>query len=152
MVRLPVRAVLAAVTAFVGLVFFSLGFAATALGAFRPHLDPSQLAAADTLRALAPLLVAAGVAHFVASLAFVDRNAPSRAAAALVGSIGTAFAAVGLVDLVLAGDPFRLAGNDAASGVAILALALVLYAPLAVVGLSGSARVGARAVSSAAAS
>jgi protein-S-isoprenylcysteine O-methyltransferase Ste14 len=148
--RLPVRPALAAITAFVGLVFFSLGFASTALGPFRPRLDPSQLAAADTLRALGPLLVIVGLGHFVAALAFVGCGRPSRAAAAVVGWIGTALATIGVVDLAVAGDPLRLAGNDAASGIGILVLALGLYASIAFVGTARATSDG-RARSAAAA-
>ena len=134
----------------VGVAFLSLGFASVALDGYRSRLDASQLASAAQLGAAAPFLVAIGVAHFVAAFGLLDAGIRGRLAAAAVGLVGTSIAAVGLVDLAVAGDPLRLGGNDPASGAAILAMTAVLYGAVTLGAVVGSPRTlhGPRAAAS----
>jgi hypothetical protein len=134
---LPVRPFVAATTAFAGLVLFSLGFAAVALGSVRARLDPAQVGDADRLHAAAPIIVVVGILHFVAALGLLDGPRVARVIARFVGLVGAAATAGLLVELTIAGDPARLGGHSPASGVAVLAIAFALYAALAVGAVAG---------------
>ncbi|HET7026947.1 MAG TPA: hypothetical protein VFI28_04580 [Candidatus Limnocylindrales bacterium] len=138
---LNARMLLALGVGIVGIAFLSLGFASVALDGYRSRLDASQLASAAQLVAAAPFLVAIGVAHFVAAFGLLSAGTRGRLAAAAVGLAGTSVAAVGLVDLAVAGDPLRLVGNDPASGAGILAITAVLYGAVTLGAIVGTRRV-----------